>query len=164
MTAHTYTRTMIARYGDNYVIVPDGVADDQRAWADSMSPFPAIPCLSTGAPISGFYPVFVWLDGNAYGLGTPGTGDMIVRDAEIDAEVVRESVIPAGYADKHGRFFGRAREDGNVVVLHHASGEAATRLDASVYPVGSNQSARYEHPEGIVLTREDADKIGLVVE
>lgn len=67
------------------------------------------------------------------------------------------------YSDKRGEFFGRFNEDGNVVVLH-LTGEAATRLDASVYPVGSELSTRHEHAEGIVLTPEDAAKIGLEVE
>jgi hypothetical protein len=66
------------------------------------------------------------------------------------------------YADEHGRFFGRIdTTDGTVVVLHE-SGERATRLACpGVYPVGSNLGARNEHPEGIIITRADADKIGL---
>ena len=67
------------------------------------------------------------------------------------------------YSDKHGDFFGRINQDGNVDVLH-IDGAAATRLDASVYPVGSDVSARYEHPAGIVLTRADADKLGIEIE
>lgn len=68
------------------------------------------------------------------------------------------------YADKHGSFFGRINEDGNVDVLHAEDGMAATRLDASVYPVGSDVSARYEHPAGIVLTRDDAAKLAIDIE
>ncbi len=68
------------------------------------------------------------------------------------------------YSDKHGEFFGRINQDGNVDVLHVADGAAATRLDASVYPVGSDVSARYEHPDGIVLTRDDAAKLGIEIE
>jgi len=60
--------------------------------------------------------------------------------------------------------FGRIREDGDIDVLHYESGEAVTRIDASVYPVGSDLSARWEHAAGIVLTREDAEKIGLYLE
>jgi hypothetical protein len=67
------------------------------------------------------------------------------------------------YSDKYGIFFGRIDHDGNVLVLH-TSGEAATRLDTNVYPVRSELSARYEHPEGIVLAIDDAEKIGLVIE
>ena len=51
-------------------------------------------------------------------------------------------------------------ENGNARIFHE-SGDAVTRIDANVYPVGSNCSARYEHPEGIVLTIADAEKIGI---
>lgn len=67
------------------------------------------------------------------------------------------------YSDKHGTFFGRLTEEGTVAVLH-VDGDAATRLDASVYPVGSNVSARHEHPQGIVLTADDAAMLGLEIE
>lgn len=59
--------------------------------------------------------------------------------------------------------FYRLNSDGNAV-LFEDSGEQVTRIDANVYPVGSNCSARYEHPEGIVLTVEDAEKLGIVKE
>lgn len=68
------------------------------------------------------------------------------------------------YQDKFGSFFGRINADGDVNVLHVGDGEFATRLDASVYPVGSDVSARYEHPNGIVLTAEDASKLGIDIE
>lgn len=61
-----------------------------------------------------------------------------------------------------GKMFYRL-ENGNARILHE-SGEMVTRIDANVYPVGSNCSARYEHPEGIVLTVEDAEKLGIEVE
>lgn len=67
------------------------------------------------------------------------------------------------YTDQYGSFFGRLNEDGNVIVLHE-TGEAATRLDANVYPVGSQLSARNEHAAGIVLSREDAARLGLGIE
>jgi hypothetical protein len=67
------------------------------------------------------------------------------------------------YADEYGSFFGRLNEDGNVIVLHE-TGEAATRLDANVYPVGSQLSARNEHAAGIVLSRADAARLGLGIE
>jgi len=68
------------------------------------------------------------------------------------------------YADKYGSFFGRYDDDGNVIVLYVKDGSQATRLDASVYPVGSELSARYEHPEGIILTPHDAEKLGIEIE
>jgi hypothetical protein len=67
-----------------------------------------------------------------------------------------------GYAMNYLNFFGRINESGDVVVFHD-SGETATRLDANVYPIGSTVTARYEHPSGIVLTRPDADLLGIVV-
>ena len=59
--------------------------------------------------------------------------------------------------------FGRINENGNVTVFE-ADGSTATRIDANVYPVGSNLSARYEHAEGIELAVADAEKIGLMIE
>lgn len=69
------------------------------------------------------------------------------------------------YSDKHGEFFGRILDDGAVAVFHE-SGETATRMDCSLYTVDSDgsKSVRYEHPEGIVITRADAEKIGLEIE
>lgn len=60
--------------------------------------------------------------------------------------------------------FGRINNDGNVAILYAEDGAAVTRLDANVYPVGSELSVRYEHPEGIVLTRSDAAKLGIKIE
>jgi hypothetical protein len=84
---------------------------------------------------------------------------------------------PMTYSDKHGAFFGRTDDHGNVAVLHVDDGSAATRLDASVYPVtyreddngsvivGSSElSARYEHAAGIVLTLADAQTLGIAIE
>lgn len=68
------------------------------------------------------------------------------------------------YSDKYGEFFGELNEDGNVRVMHVEDGASATRLDASVYPVGSDLSARYEHPAGIVITRADAERLGIEIE
>lgn len=69
------------------------------------------------------------------------------------------------YTDKHGEFFGRIDENGNVAVFHE-SGEAATRMDCGLYTVDSDgsKSVRYEHPEGIVISRADAEKISLEIE
>lgn len=61
--------------------------------------------------------------------------------------------------------FGRINSDGNITVLNTDSGEPVTRIDSDLlYPVGSNVSSRYEHPAGIVLTRQDAERIGLEIE
>jgi hypothetical protein len=56
--------------------------------------------------------------------------------------------------------FYRVNENGDAVVFHE-SGECVTKIDASVYPVDSDLSARYEHANGIVLTVADAEKIGI---
>lgn len=82
------------------------------------------------------------------------------KKEESSAEKKEESKV---YKDKYGEFFGRVNDEGTVDVLH-TSGEAATRLDASVYPAGSSLSARYEHTSGISLSKEDAKKIGLPIE
>lgn len=60
--------------------------------------------------------------------------------------------------------FGRVNNEGNVDVFFVETGESVTRIDANVYPVGSELSVRYEHPEGITLTMADANSIGLDIE
>lgn len=63
--------------------------------------------------------------------------------------------------------FGRINNSGNVEVFFSECGESVTRLDesiATIYPVDSDFSAAYEHPNGIVISKEDASKIGLSIE
>ena len=61
---------------------------------------------------------------------------------------------------KVNEVFYRADENGNAVILFKEDGEAATRLDVeNIYPVDSGLSAKYEHPEGIVLSMEDAKRL-----
>jgi hypothetical protein len=62
--------------------------------------------------------------------------------------------------------FGRVTEAGSIALFHTGSGEVVTRLftDTIIYPIGSNLSCGYEHPNGIVISREDADKIGITIE
>ena len=60
--------------------------------------------------------------------------------------------------------FGRKRPDGNIQMFENC-GEVATRLKTWVlYPVGGGVSTHYEHPEGIIITPEDASKIKLFIE
>jgi hypothetical protein len=59
--------------------------------------------------------------------------------------------------------FGRVNKNGDIDVFEE-DGSAATCIDANVYPVGSSLSARWKHPLGIVLTVEDAKKIGLPID
>jgi len=60
--------------------------------------------------------------------------------------------------------FYRVNDAGNAVILHAEGGHVITKIDASVYPIGSDVSARYEHPAGIVLSISDAESIGIVAE
>ncbi|TVL53722.1 hypothetical protein AYI98_00825 [Shewanella algae] len=64
--------------------------------------------------------------------------------------------------------FGRIDENGNVIVLWAEDGEAVCRFEEDempiVYPVDSGLSCYYEHAEGIVISREDAEKIGIEIE
>lgn len=63
--------------------------------------------------------------------------------------------------------FGRKNENGDIDVLYVEDGYPVTRLDEEmpiVYPINSELSAFYEHPEGITLTLEDAQKIGLEID
>ena len=60
--------------------------------------------------------------------------------------------------------FGRINAEGNVDILHVEDGYPVTRIDADIYPVGSDLSTRYEHPEGITLTKEDAEALGIEIE
>ncbi len=62
-----------------------------------------------------------------------------------------------------GKMFYRIDENGNARILYE-SGEPVTRIDANVYPIDSSLSTRYEHPNGIVLTIADAEKLGIEVE
>ena len=60
--------------------------------------------------------------------------------------------------------FGRVQDDGNIAVLFDDDGSVVTRMDVNVYPVGSSLSAKYEHSGGIILSREDAIRIGIEIE
>lgn len=59
--------------------------------------------------------------------------------------------------------FGRINQNGDVD-LFDMSGDAATRIDANVYPIGSSVSARHEHPEGITISKADAERIGVQID
>jgi len=64
--------------------------------------------------------------------------------------------------------FYRLDNDGNAVILNE-DGTQTTRIELDSYigvpyPVGSTVSVLWEHPEGIVLTVEDAERIGVVKE
>lgn len=60
--------------------------------------------------------------------------------------------------------FGRVNGEGNVDILEIEEGHHVNKLNAHVFPVGSETGARYDHPEGITLTLEDAKKLGIEIE
>jgi hypothetical protein len=60
------------------------------------------------------------------------------------------------------KIYGEYDEDMNVR-LFYEDGVSVNRLDDVVYPVGSNVSALYEHPEGIVLSKSDAEKLKIEI-
>ena len=57
--------------------------------------------------------------------------------------------------------FYRINKEGNAEMFED-SGERVTSIPfaALVWPVNSDKSARYEHPEGIVLKESDAIRLG----
>lgn len=59
--------------------------------------------------------------------------------------------------------YGRTEADGTISVWSMATGAAVTFMPADVKPVGSELSARKNHPLGIKLTRKDALAIGLEI-
>ncbi len=61
--------------------------------------------------------------------------------------------------------FGRTRRDGDIDIFA-VSGERETRLEniTGVYPIGSQFSCAYEHAGGIVLSRKDAEMLGLSID
>jgi len=65
---------------------------------------------------------------------------------------------------KFDDMFYRLDENGNAEILFRENGESVTRIDANVYPIGADLSARYEHPRGIILTVADAEKLGICPE
>lgn len=62
--------------------------------------------------------------------------------------------------------FGRINNDNNVD-LFHASGEFVTSITvtgAPLWPVDSDICSEYEHPNGIVITRADAERLCIEIE
>ena len=62
------------------------------------------------------------------------------------------------------QYNGRADMRGNIDIFWN-TGEIATTLPApTTYPIGSQLSCAHEHPEGITLSRQDAETLGIEVE
>ena len=64
---------------------------------------------------------------------------------------------------KNQRVFGRINDNGNVDLLDYYTGESVTRYP-DCWPLGSDLTGEYEHPEGISLTLEDAEKLKIEIE
>lgn len=66
------------------------------------------------------------------------------------------------------KVFARKNEQGNYDLLYMSDGIAVTLIPESikpvVWPVGSEISGYYEHPEGIILTISDVKKLEVRIE
>ena len=98
--------------------------------------------------------------------------DILVESgAEFDREKALKVAIEFAQFQKESmirsEIFGRTNQSGNVDILWLENGEAVNRIDEAlptVYPIGSSVSAHHEHPNGIELTQEDAQKLGIEIE
>ena len=69
-------------------------------------------------------------------------------------------------ATQISEIFGRIDDNGNVA-LFYKEGGAVTIFESEMpmaWPVDSDVSAYYEHPNGIVLEKQDAKKLGIEIE
>lgn len=63
------------------------------------------------------------------------------------------------------KIFARKNKDGNYDILETEEGYPITQMEEpQIYPVGSDLSCCYEHPEGITLTFEQVTELGLETE
>lgn len=88
-----------------------------------------------------------------------------LRDAGADFQMANAVAKGMRLVFDNG-IFGRSVENG-VLLCWNDSGEAVTRLEKNMplaWPAGSDLSAHYEHPEGVVLSREDAGALGIEIE
>ena len=69
---YTYNHQYAAHMGNQFVTVPDQIAENQKQHDINETVFPAL---------LGGDSIMVRLDGEAYGLHTTGTGDMVVVKA-----------------------------------------------------------------------------------
>jgi hypothetical protein len=90
--------------------------------------------------------------------------DVLVYDsaADLDEDDDNSLAIARATVIDDGGLFGRVTEDGHVAVFNE-DGSVATRIDARVWPLGSDLSGAYEHPQGITISRAEADKINLPI-
>jgi hypothetical protein len=70
-------------------------------------------------------------------------------------------------AESFENMFYRTDSSGNAMILFADTGEVVTRLadlNRPPYPIDSDVSVDYEHPNGIVLSVEDAESLGIFPE
>jgi len=65
------------------------------------------------------------------------------------------------YSNKFGNIFYRINDNGNADILYTEDGADVCSMDENVYPIDSDVSARYAHPEGLELSIEDAMSLGI---
>lgn len=61
------------------------------------------------------------------------------------------------------KIFGRINGNGNVDLLHWETGEAVTRFEGC-WPLNSELSGAHEHPDGIELSKKDAESCEIEIE
>lgn len=67
--------------------------------------------------------------------------------------------------DAHGQeIIARKIESGFLLVAGDGVVTSFEETDPVVYPVGSDVSTHYDHPEGIALSAEDVDRCGIEYE
>lgn len=84
--------------------------------------------------------------------------DYIIEDEETGLLELRK---PANSC------FGQVNEDGGVMLFHIEDGEALTRFREdwpTTYAINSGFSCEYEHPEGIVISKQDAESLGVNIQ
>lgn len=61
--------------------------------------------------------------------------------------------------------FGRITNEG-IRIFYATDGHPVTRIPGAhtVYPMGSSLSCEWEHPNGIVLSQADAEKLNIELE
>jgi hypothetical protein len=68
------------------------------------------------------------------------------------------------FYDERGVGFYAVRVGRGLVKILEEDGSPATRVEARLWPVGSQFSSRYDHPEGIFLLAKDARRAGIPIE
>jgi len=80
------------------------------------------------------------------------SSDEELQAASFEIETINEPEI-----------FGRLNGAGNVDLLHRETGERVTRYDGC-WPLNSELSGSWEHPEGIELSKPHAEALKIPIE